>query len=238
MAIVALIACWIVAYFILQNEYLLPSPWDTLIAAGGLFAEGAFYLAFLNTFWRVLLAFALSFAMGISVALAATLWGWVRAFVAPIISFFRTLPTMAIMLLLLIWSSPRFAPVIVTFLVLFPIVYSEALASFDGVKEDYSKVFEAYRVPKKRQVSRAYLPLSAPMMLAQTGALLAMGLKVTISAEVLALTYQSMGGMMNEAQLYLQTTRLLALTLVAVALGFVFEGVSALVKKKVVRWRE
>ncbi len=237
LGVLALVACWIVAYFVLRNDYLLPSPWDTVVAMGELFVNGEFYLAVLNTLWRTLLSFAVSFLLGIALALCSVFWGWVRAFLAPVLSFFRTLPTMAFMLLLLIWTNPRFAPVIVTSLVLFPVVYSEALACFDGVKAEYGTMLQAYRVSRAKQLVNAYMPLPAPVMLAQVGSLLSMGLKVTVSAEVLALTYRSLGGMMTDAQVVLQTKELLALTVVTVLLGFALELAGLLVKKKVVRWR-
>ena len=64
-----------------------------------------------------------------------------------------------------------------------------------------------------------------------------MGLKVTVSGEVLSLTYRSLGGLMQDAKTYLQTPRLFALTLVTVLLGFALEGLCFLVYKLVVRWR-
>ena len=43
--------------------------------------------------------------------------------------------------------------------------------------------------------------------------------------------------MMQEAKLFVEMPRLLALTIVAVLLGFVLEGLCALLAKYCVRWR-
>ena len=56
-----------------------------------------------------------------------------------------------------------------------------------------------------------------------------------ISAEVLANTYKSLGGLMQEARLYAEMPRLAALTVVAVLVGliieFVFYGIGRLTFK-------
>ena len=175
--------------------------------------------------------------LGIGLALLARLFDGIRFFLAPIVSVLRTLPTMAIILILLIWTTPSVAPVIVSALVLFPAAYAAALASMDEVHESYGALSRAYGITRTKQAFRMYLPLSAPSILKQAGAILSMGLKITVSGEVLSSTAKSLGGMMQEAKLFVEMPRLLALTIVAVLLGFVLEGLCALLAKYCVRWR-
>ena len=129
------------------------------------------------------------------------------------------------------------APVIVAGLVLFPAAYAAALTAMDEVHESYGALSRAYGIKRTRQAFRMYLPLSAPSVLGQAGAILSMGLKIAVSGEVLSSTAKSLGGMMQEAKLFLEMPRLLALTLAAVLLGFLLEGLCALVANLCVRWR-
>lgn len=226
---------WIIAYFAIGNAYILPSFWETLRAAGLLFARADFWAAFGNTFLRTLWAFLASFAVGVLCAVPARLFPRLRAFLAPVVSVLRTLPTMAVILILLLWTSPAAAPVVVASLVLAPAVYSAALTALDGAGEEYGELAAAYGVSKKRLVLQMYLPLAAPALLSQAGAILSMGLKITVSAEVLASTYCSLGYMMQNAKLAVEMPELLALTLLAVLLGFLLEGACALISKKAVK---
>lgn len=237
LALVALVACWTIAYAVIGNDYILPSVWETLVAAGGLFAQGRFYLAVGNTLLRTVIAFAISTVLGIACALLSFRISWVRSFFAPVISVMRTVPTMAITLALLIWTTPRVAPVLITLLVLFPAMYAAALASFDSVYVEYGQLTQVYKVSLRRRIFQMYLPLSAPTFFSQSGAMLSMGLKITVSAEVLAHTYTSLGGMMQDVQLMVQMPELLALTVVAITLGFLLEGLCALIVRYCVRWQ-
>lgn len=237
LSLVSVWVIWLIAYYIIGNEWVLPSVGSAFSEMFRLFAEGAFWRAFLHTLLRTLAAFGISFILGILLAIAARAKAAVRTFLAPIISILRTVPTMAIILMLKIWTTPSVAPVVVTVLVLFPAVYAATLAALDEVGEEYGGIVRAYGVGMKRQIVRMYLPLMLPSLLKQTGAILSMGLKITVSGEILALTFRSIGGFMQEAQAYLETSRLMALTLVVVALGFLLELSFLGISKLAVRWK-
>lgn len=236
-ALIAVWLIWLIACRIIANGYILPSFTETLASLFRTLGEGAFWRALGNTLWRTLLAFLVSIVLGVGLALIARLFDGVRYFLAPVVSILRTLPTMAVILILLIWTTPATAPVIVSGLVLFPAAYAAALASMDEVHASYGTLARAYGVSKGKQALKMYLPLSAPAVLGQAGSILSMGLKITVSGEVLSSTARSLGGMMQEAKLFLEMPRLLALTLIAVLLGFLLEGLCALLAKYCVRWR-
>lgn len=236
-ALVALWLVWVIAYLIVRNDYVLPSFWDTVREMGRLLGEASFWRAFGNTFLRTFWAFLVSLVLGVGLAVPAHLWPNLRAFLAPVISVLRTVPTMAVVLMLLLWTTPAAAPVVVSALVLFPAAYAAALASLDEVGETYGELTRAFRVNRGRTIVKMYLPLAAPSLLKQAGSVFSLGLKVVISGEVLASTYRSMGGMMQEAQIFLQMPRLMALTVLTVLMGFALEGVCRLAYSLIVRWR-
>ena len=238
LAIVALWLAWLIAYAAVQNDYVLPSFWDACRETGRLLASASFWRALGNTFLRTLWAFLASLALGVAMAVAAHVQGWVRAFFAPVVSVLRTLPTMAIILMLLLWTTPAAVPVIVAALVLFPAVYAAALAALDEAGEAYGELTRAFRVPLWRRIGRMYLPLAAPAFLKQAGGIFSLGLKVVISGEVLASTFRSIGGMMQDAKMYLEMPRLMALTLLVLLLGFALEGLCRLAYVLIVRWRK
>lgn len=228
---------WLIAYYIVGNEWVLPSFGSTVSEIFRFFTEGTFWRALFHTLLRTLAAFGISFVLGVCLAISARVFEWLRVFLAPIISILRTVPTMAIILMLKIWTSPSIAPVIVSILVLFPAVYVAMLATLDEISEEYGDVMKGYAIGIKKQIFHIYLPLTMPTMLKQSGAILSMGLKITVSGEILATTFQSLGGIMQEAQMFLQAPRLMALTLVAVILGFLLELMFWTLSKFVARWK-
>lgn len=229
---------WIIAYYSVKNDYLIPSFTDTMASLWDCLASGGFWLAFANTLGRTFLAFAISFALAAAIAIPAVLSKAVRAFVNPVMSFLRTLPTLAIILILLIWTNPKVAPVIVTVLILFPMIYSQIIASAGGIDEGLSEMARVYNLSRRDRILKIYLPLISPNILSQTGANISLGLKVMISSEVLANTYKSLGGMMQTAKLYLEMPRLAALTIVAVVIGLILDAALSQLERVTFKWNK
>lgn len=210
---------WIVAYYSVKNDYVIPSVTQTFKQVWLCISGAEFWTAFGFTFLRTACAFVISFALAALFAALSALSKIFASFVNPLITVLRTLPTLAIILILLVWTSPEGAPLAVTVLVLFPLIYSQMFAAIEGVDGDVTEMAQVYNVSKRDRIFKIYLPLISPNILSQTGANISLGLKVMVSAEVLANTFRSLGGLMQNAKLYVDMPRLAALTLIVVLIG-------------------
>ena len=215
---------WTIAYGAVENEYILPSLWEVFKAAGRLLKESFFYKSFLQSFLRVLYAFFLSLAMGAALAVLSKIFPIFGKVVSPVIKALRALPTMAIMLVLLLWSTPNRAPVIVAFLALFPMLYTGMSAAISTVDKNLEEMCEIYRVPMKQRVFSMYLPMALPYVLREAASGVSFALKLVVSAEVLASTYVSLGGLLQLSKIYMQTPEMFALALLVIVVGLVLEG--------------
>lgn len=226
---------WIIAAATIKNEYLIPPFAQSVERFFNLFALPFFWKAFGWTLLRTFLAFLISFAVA---ALCAVIAAYVKpfaAFMRPIVAVFRSLPTMAVLLLILVWTTPRIAPIVVAFLVLFPMCYSQLSQGIAEVDSELLQMVKVYNVKPSKVITKVYLSRLAPRIVEQTGANLSFGIKLIISAEVMASTYTAIGGMMSEAVIY-SLPRLAALTLFAVLFGIVVEVVFSLIAKYSFPW--
>lgn len=216
-------ATWLIAGAAVKNEFLVPPFTQTVAEFFGLFGEAFFWRSLGSSLLRTLAAFAVSFVLALGCACLSTVFKPFAAFMRPVTAFFRSLPTMAVLLIILVWLTKAAAPVAVAVLVLFPMIYSQLITGIESVDGGLLQMAEAYKIPLHRQIGSIYLPHIAPAAVEQTGANLSFGLKLIISAEVMASTYTAVGGMMQEAQAYLNLPRLAALTVFAVLCGIVIE---------------
>ena len=114
-------------------------------------------------------------------------------------------------------------PLIVTFMTLFPVQYSAMIAASEAVDPRLVEMAKIYRVPTAKRVLKMYLPCMAPQIVEGVRSTLSLTLKVTIAAEVLAQTRDSIGVGMMQAQSFLQTDRILGWTVIAIVLGALAE---------------
>lgn len=216
-------AVWIIAYFAEGNDYVIPSFWDTFAAMFSLFGGAEFWRAFGMTMLRTLISFALSFVLAAVLSSLAAASRPFNGIMRPVVAVLRSVPTMAIILILLLWTSPSAAPVVVSFLVAFPMVYSQFMAAFGGIDVRLAEMAKVYGVPASQRILKIYIPAVLPNILSQTGAVFSLTLKVMVSAEVMARTYVSIGGLMQDAKNFLEIPELFALTLVTVIVGGLLE---------------
>ncbi len=231
-----MIVVWAVAWAAVGNELLVPSFSDSAKEFFLLWIDGAFWTGLLRTLLRVFSAFALSFVLAVGLAVIAYLYPPFGRFFAPIIAVLRSMPVLAVSLILIVWAGAGSAPILVTFLALFPMLYADTISALSGVNKELIEMSRAYKVPVKRQITGLYLPAVAPYMIKEAGAGLGFAVKLVVSAEVLVRTKNSLGGLIQNAQLYTEEfPALFALVAVACIFGFVFDCLGGAVGNAVER---
>lgn len=236
LSLVFMWALWFIAQKTVKNEYLIPSFSQTIIAFFALLKEGFFWQSLSKTLLKVLLSFAISFVLGLIFAGVCKVFNWSKPFFKPILSVIRTLPTMAILVLILIYTNRTTAPIIVASLVLFPMIFAQFITAFDTINSDVINTTKVFNISKKEKMVKIYLPMVAPSILSHMGSNLSFAIKLVISAEVMAYTYASIGGMMESAHALIDIPRLMALTIIAILLGLIIELVFAIINKYAFKW--
>lgn len=225
LAVLAMWVIWIIAFHAVGNRLLVPSWSETFKEIWLCFKSADFWKALWGTLVRTLISFVVSFALaGICAAISCVAQPFRAAF-RPVVAFVRILPTLAVILLILRWTEndKNIAPVIVTVLVLFPMIYAQITAAVDGIDGGLKDFIKVYGIKRNVALFKIYLPAVCPNVLAQTGANVSLGLKIMVSGEVLAFTLNGVGGLMQSANLAAMTARLAALTLIVVAAGIIID---------------
>lgn len=229
--VVAVILLWYVAAFVADSELILPQPHAVLKLTFELLGEGQTYVALLFTVLRALASFALSLAVAILLSLCVGLYAKSRFYVDAVVSFLRSVPTISIILITLILFNSSLVPIVVAFLVAFPIVYSVCAREFDknGKLLDVCKV---YGVSPAKKVRYALLPLIAQELPTQCKDTLPLCIKVVVAGEVLALPLKGIGRQMYVGKVNLETASVLALTLLTLVVCFAISGAVSLWQRK------
>ncbi|MBR5388492.1 MAG: ABC transporter permease subunit [Clostridia bacterium] len=227
-----IIALWAAAASAADNEYVLPTVSATFKKAFELFKSAKFYSAFFSTLIRCVVAFLLSYALAFAAAYFSYKSKYAERALSPFIAIVRTLPTIAVVLLLTVWVNSKVAPVIVTMLVVFPTLFDNLYSALCGIDKDIGEMCKVFGVKKKDRLFKVVIPEIAPEFIRAAGAGLSLNIKLMVAAEVLSQTANSMGYLLNTAKIYFEISTMIALVLFTVAVGLIVESVFRFLSKK------
>lgn len=219
--VLAIILLWTLLSVTQDKPLLFPTVGQILEQMFLLFGSATFYSAVFNTLLRCLLAFALAIAIAFVLVLTVAVFPAVGRVFAPIIALLRAFPTMSVILIALVWLNSRSSPVLVGFLIAFPLLYSNLLNKVTDISVQLTDMCKVYHVDRVRRITRMYIPAILPQLAKETSAVFPVVIKVVIAGEVLAYTADSMGMEMFEAKLDINIALLLAWSIVAVLLGYI-----------------
>lgn len=228
-----LVIVWIAVAAIVGNAYLLPSIGETFKAMVGLLGNNSFWSAYGATLLRAILSFIISFVFAGAVAFLSYSFPEAEKLFAPIFSLLRSLPTMAILLIITLWTGATVAPIVVGVLVLMPMLYAAMLGAKTAVNGELLEMSRIYGVSKKRQIRSLIIPSIFPSLSREGVSALSLALKLTVSAEIMSNTFQSLGGQMQTANLYAQTPVVFALAMLIFFTGFFIEAIGMYAIKRV-----
>ncbi len=228
---------WAVSATVIDSEYILPSIGATFKALAELLKSGEFYSALGGTLLRSAIAFLISFAIAFSLAYLTRISKKAERIISPVVSFLRALPTIAVVLLLLFWTTSNVAPIIVTMLVVLPTLYSGLKEAFFSVEDSLIDALLLFKVGRKDMIKKVYVPMIAPQALLLVGAGLSLNVKLMVAAEVLSSTANSLGYLLNTSKVYYEIANMIALVVVTVVIGVGIEGLFRALSKKVGAWK-
>lgn len=227
--VLSIFALWFLLYFTVANSYVIPSPITVIKTSFINLVSLEFYTHLFNTLSRVIFALILSFALGVFLAILSHLFTSVEHIMLPIVSVIRSLPILAVLLIILIFTARTFAPITVCVLSLFPIVYSQTLTYLNSISAKQREMLKIYKVSLKKQICNVYLKGYLPLFIKELTTLFSFSLKLVVSAEILANVFQSIGGDVYQASIYANVTQMFSLTMLVCLIGIIVEFVGYLV---------
>lgn len=224
------IAIWYVAAAIVRSELILPQPHEVLVLTFQLLGRGATYLALLYTLLRAAVAFALSLLFAVALILFTVCYPKSKFAVGAVVTFLRALPTIAVILVTLILFNSFITPVIVAFLVVFPVIFG-ALNRTCEHNQKLLDLCKVYQVKSGKIVKLVLLPLVRDELSSTVRENLPLCIKIVVAGEVLALPLAGIGRQMYVAKVNLDTASVVALTILTLTVCFAISGAVSLCER-------
>lgn len=224
-AVVLWLLVWQLASMAVGKDILLVSPLKVLRRLAEMIVTAHFWQSILFSLCRIGFGFLLAASLGVLFAVLAHRFGWVRDFLSPVMRTVKSVPVASFIILALIWFSSRNLAVLISFLMVLPVIYTNVLGGIAACSRQMDEMAAVFRIPAMRRLRYVILPQVTPYF--RTGCSIALGLcwKAGIAAEVIGMPDGSIGEQLQQAKVYLDTPDLFAWTITIVLLSVLFEKI-------------
>lgn len=224
-AILFALALWQFAAMALDQSMLLVTPLKVISRLGTIWMEDGFFSTIWFSFQRIVLGFFLGFFLGLILAILAGRLKIVEIFLWPFVVTIKSIPVASFVIISLIWLSAAQLSVFISFLMVFPVIYSNVLEGIKSTDENMTQMAELYHLSFPRRLLYIHMPQLKPFLLSACSVALGLSWKSGIAAEVIGIPNGSMGEMLYESKIYFNTADLFSWTVIIVLVSLLFEKV-------------
>ena len=206
-----------------DNSLLFPRLYDIYSSLKNILNSPEFFSIIWNTMSRLILSIVLSIIGAIFFASLSYISSFISVLIKPFIIFLRTVPTITMIILVLIWSSTEKVPIFVGMVILFPILYENILGALKSVDQNLLKMSKVYNVPLNRIITNIYIPSVYYSIFSNFPSYIGLTFKVVIAGEILSQENFSIGGEIFLNKIYLESSNIFAWIIIVIVINYFLE---------------
>ena len=222
----------------LGQEILLVSPVAVLKRLVILIFEISFWKTIGFSFFRITGGFFFAVLAGVLGGSIASKFDKMQELFAPLILAMKSVPVASFVILILIWVPSENLSVTISFLMVFPVIYTNVLNGIQNTDKNLLEMAQVFDISEKNKIRYIYFSEVLPFFRAGCSVSLGLCWKAGVAAEVIGIPDGSMGERLYEAKVYLDTPDLFAWTMVIIVVSMIFEKIFLAVLDKGVQWIE
>ena len=216
---------WKFSSLAIDSPLILPSPESVATDFFSLAAEKSFLKSLAFTFCRVFCAFFISSFLGILFGFLCTKFSVLKIFFEIPLAFVRSVPLVSVILIVLFWLGSDSVPVFAAVLLAFPVVFTSAFSGFSFEDKKMESVCKIFKITEVQKFLFLKIPYAQKFLKDAMKNSCGMIWKAVAAAEVLSVPKFALGSQLQNFQVVLEISRVFAVTIFIVLLGFLSEKI-------------
>ncbi len=217
------IAFWLIAWHVgsmaIGQSIILVTPVEAVRTLLHMMGTSEFYLSVFGSLSRILAGFLIGVLLGTVLAALSYVAQWVGTLMSPLMQAIKATPVASFVILALIFVSSRYLSVLMGFLMVLPLIYTNVLSGLNGTDAKLIEMAKVFHMPLGARIRAIYIPAAYPSFLSACALSLGMSWKAGVAAEVIGLPDQSIGEALYQAKIFFSTPELYAWTLAIILLS-------------------
>lgn len=230
------IGLWQISAMYINNEIYIPKIQSVFRSLVDIISGENFINNIYNSFLRTVLSYTIALVLGVILGVLSMMYPLFEILLKPLNSLIRTIPTLVLVVLSLIWFNKDLTPFVVGFAVIFPVLYEGIKNCIKDIDYRIIEMTEIYEVSFKDVVKSIYIPNIKFYLLNIFISTFSLTFKVVIAGEVHGQPKYGIGTMVQVEKVNFNTPGIFAWIVIIMIISVILEVISKYFNKKTCRW--
>lgn len=220
-----LIFGWILAYFIINNPLIIPSPIDVINSFIKLFKSNSIFIDIYQTLYRTIISFIISYLIGIIFATVASKSHKIEDIFKPLFTCLRAIPTVSFIIIFIMIIGFKRAPYYIVFIISFPIIYQSILEGYKNINPELNMINKLDNYNPIKNYLLFTFPMIKTSLITAFISSFTLSFKVEVMAETLtgSTRLKGLGFLIHIYRYENDISAILAIALLIIILSSIFE---------------
>ncbi len=223
-AVALWLVIWQLSAMAVNQEILLVSPVSMLRRWFELISEADFWSRIAFSSLRIFEGLILGVALGSALGVLASRFEWVKDLMTPLISVIRAIPVASFIILALAWVSEKSLSAFISFMICFPVFYTNVLNGAKSVDKHLTEMANVFKLSGIKRFRYIFVPAVFPYLKTAFNVSVGLAWKSGTAAELITVPNGSIGELLHQAKIFLETADNLAWAFTIILLSLLFEG--------------
>ncbi|WP_024614440.1 ABC transporter permease subunit [Clostridium sp. Ade.TY] len=237
LGIVLLLIIWQVIAIYINNDIYLPKLQEVIKSLKEIVTKKDFLLIVASSFYRTVISFVIALLAAIIIGVLSSMYPFINNLLKPLNSIGKTIPTLVLVVLALIWFDKDNAPFIVGIAIVFPILYDGIVNTLTKNDKKLDEMMKIYEIPKVYKIRKVYIPNIIFYILKILVPTISLAFKVVIAGEVHGQPKYGIGSAVQLEKVNFNTPGIFAWIVIIAIISILFELFNKFLTGKYYRWQ-
>lgn len=227
---------WEVIAILINNDIYIPRIEQVICAIDAIFKQQDLFKVIFSSFYRTSVSYVLAVVFSMIFGVLGVVYPFFKYFMEPINSFSKTIPTMVLVVLSLVWFDKDKTPFVVGFAIIFPILYEGIRNNLIHIDKKIIEMTKIYEVSLKDKIKKIYVPVIKFYFMSIFVSTFSLTFKVVIAGEVYGQPKFGIGSQIQLEKVNFNTSGIFAWIVMIIIISLVLEILNKTLRKKVYGW--
>lgn len=237
LSVIIILLLWEIVAVKLNNEIYLPTIEQVLAEMKSIILNKNFFMTIYSTFSRTILSFLLALIVSVILGVISALNKTIYNFLVPINVLSKSIPTMVLVVIAIIWFEKDMAPLVVGTAIIFPIIYNSVVQSILNIEKNIIEMCHIYNVSRFTMIKKIYMRVIIFNLLTIFSSSLSLAFKVVIAGEVHGQPTYGIGAMVQLEKMNFNTPAIFAWVVVIAVISLIFDLLQKVINSYTFKWK-